>query len=216
MKRKDTHDILNKTVDDKNIEIEEGFSTNKNHDLIIKIVSCALLTAMVVVLQAFSANIRFGEFSITLALIPIIIGGIFFGPIIGAVLGFIMGFIVLLLDAQAFWVINPFATIVICITKSTIAGFITGLLYKVISKISENKAIVISALICPVINTGLFALGCIVFFLETLQNWAGGTNALGYLFGTMIGINFVIEFFVISILSPSFIFIINLLKKQFK
>lgn len=208
MKRKDTHDIFDETI-------EEGFSTNKNHKLIIKIVLCAILTAMVVVLQILSLNIRFGKFSITLALIPIIIGGIYYGPLMGGILGFIMGIIVLLLDSHDYWIVNPFGTILICITKSTVAGFLTGLSYKIISKVNEKIGIIISSLICPIVNTAIFALGSIVFFYKTLQGWAGGTNAFVYLFGTMIGINFVIEFFVISILSPSFVFIINLLRNNF-
>lgn len=236
MKRKDTHNIFDEdndfklednffdedndfelddnTVDeDNNYELEEGFSTNKNHDLIFKIVACALLIAMVVVLQAFSTNIRIGEFSITLALIPIIIGAIFFGPLIGGVLGFVMGIVVLLLDSHSFWVINPFGTIVICLCKSTIAGYITGVLYNNLSKYNEKVAIVISALVCPIVNTGIFALGCIIFFFNTLKEWSGGTDAFGYLFKVMIGTNFIIEFIVISILSPSFVFIIKLLRQ---
>ncbi len=217
MKRKDTHNIFdednNFELEDNDFELEEGFSTNKNHNLIFKIVACALLTAMVVVLQAFSTNIRIGEFSITLALIPIIIGAIFFGPIIGGFLGFVMGIVVLLLDSHSFWVINPFATIVVCIVKSTIAGFVTGILYKKLSKYNEKIAIVTSALVCPVVNTALFELGCIIFFYNTLKELSGGTNALGYFLNLKIVTNFIIEFIVISILSPSFVFIIKLLRQ---
>lgn len=208
MKRKDTHNVF-----DEDIEFEEGFSTNKNHSLIFTIVACALLIAMVVVLQAFSTNIRIGEFSITLALIPIIIGTIFFGPTTGGLLGFIMGFVVLLLDSHSFWIINPTGTIVICLCKSTVAGYLTGSLYNELSKFNEKAAIIISALVCPIVNTGIFALGCIVFFFNTLKDWSGGTDALGYLFKIMIGTNFIFEFIVISILSPSFVFIIKLLRQ---
>ncbi len=212
MNRKDTQNIQNEqTITDGS---DGGFSTNKNHDLVFKLVSCSLLIAMVVVLQVFSGNIRFGEFSVTLALIPIIVGAILFGPAIGALLGFIMGFIVLLMDSAAFYAINPFYTIIICIGKSTIAGLGTGLIYRALSKKNNKLGIILASLACPILNTGFFALGCIVFFFNTLKEWAGGTNALNYLFITMIGINFIFEFVVVSIISPSLVFLIKVLKEK--
>lgn len=206
MNRKDTQNL------DENLD--GGFSTNKNHDLTKKIVGCAVLLAIVAVLQLLSGVIKFGPFSITLSLIPIIIGSIIYGPSIGALLGFEMGFIVLLTDSAAFYVINPFCTIIICIVKSTVAGLVSGFVYQAISKKNHPLAIILSALVCPIVNTGLFALGCIAFFFPTLREWAGGSGALNFLFISMIGINFVIEFVAISIVSPSLVFLIKVIKEK--
>ena len=65
-------------------------------DQIQKIVLVGIFAAIVIVLQFFSGQIRFGPFSITLALVPIIVGGAICGPFAGAFLGFIFSAIVLM------------------------------------------------------------------------------------------------------------------------
>ena len=49
----------------------------------------AMLSAVIIVLQALSSIIRFGPFAITLALTPIIIGAAIYGWKAGAILGFV-------------------------------------------------------------------------------------------------------------------------------
>jgi ferrous iron transport protein B len=51
----------------------------------------ALFTAIVVVLQYLGSFIRFGTFSISLVLIPIVVGAALYGPAAGAWLGFVFG-----------------------------------------------------------------------------------------------------------------------------
>ena len=48
---------------------------------ITKLVLTGILAAIVVVLQYFSSYIKFGPFSITLALVPIIVGAAICGPL---------------------------------------------------------------------------------------------------------------------------------------
>ncbi len=67
-----------------------------------KIVGIGLLTAIVVVLQSLAVGIKFGPFSVTFVLIPIVVGAALYGWIAGAWLGFIFGAIVLFTDAGAF------------------------------------------------------------------------------------------------------------------
>ena len=55
----------------------------------------AIFTAIIVVLQVLCTFIRFGPFSITLALAPIIIGTAIYGKKAGAYLGFVFGLVVL-------------------------------------------------------------------------------------------------------------------------
>ena len=52
-----------------------------------KLVSTALLAAVIVVLQTVASGIRIGPFTPTLSLIPIIIGALLYGPLAGAFLG---------------------------------------------------------------------------------------------------------------------------------
>ena len=82
---------------------------NRN-DKIRLITFGGILTALVILLQYFSNYIYFGPFSITLALIPILIGAILFGPFMGAWLGFVFGLVVLLSgQAAPFMLISAFA-----------------------------------------------------------------------------------------------------------
>ena len=186
----------------------------KNRMQIRKMVGISILTAMVVILQLLSSFIKFGPFSATLALIPLIMGAIIYGPLVGTILGLTMGVVILATDAQAFFVVNPFFTILLCLAKTAVSGLVSGCIYKALAKKNKHLGIILAALAAPIVNTGLFALGTIAFFYNTLVQWAGGSNALSYLFLTMIGFNFLIEFSLNAILSPTFIYLTNVLNKN--
>ena len=53
----------------------------------------ALLTAIVVVLQLLGSFIRFGTFSISLVLVPIVVGAALYGAWAGCWLGFVFGLV---------------------------------------------------------------------------------------------------------------------------
>ena len=186
----------------------------KNRMQIRKMVGISILTAMVVILQLLSSFIKFGPFSATLALIPLIMGAIIYGPLVGTILGLTMGVVILATDAQAFFVVNPFFTILLCLAKTAVSGLVSGYIYKALAKKNKHLGIILAALAAPIVNTGLFALGTIAFFYNTLVQWSGGSNALSYLFLTMIGFNFLIEFSLNAILSPTFIYLTNVLNKN--
>ena len=61
-----------------------------------KLVGVALFTAIVVVLQLIGSGIKLGPFSISLVLVPIVVGAALYGKSAGAWLGFVFGFVVLL------------------------------------------------------------------------------------------------------------------------
>lgn len=187
----------------------------KKKNNVKRLVGLALLAAIVAVLQLLSLIIKFGPFSITLALIPLVVGAIIYGPKGGFILGFVMGLIVLLTNSEAFFVVNPLATVLICLVKSSVAGFLSGLFFKLLKNKNERLAVVIASLTAPLVNTGLFAIGVLIFFMPTLREWAEGSNAIGYLFLTIIGINFIIEFVINSILSSTVYYIENTVTKRF-
>ena len=87
----------------------------------------ALFTAIVAVLQLVGAFIRFGPFSISLVLVPIVVGAALYGPKAGAWLGLVFGVVVLLSgDAAAFLAVNPWGTIVTVLVKGAAAGLCAG------------------------------------------------------------------------------------------
>lgn len=185
---------------------------SKNRKKIQQMVVIASLGAIVAVLQYISMFIKFGPFNITLALTPIVVGAILYGPKAGGTLGFIMGLVVLLTNAEAFFVYSPIATIITCLLKSTLAGLIAGLIPMWIKK--RNASVVVSSIVTPLINTGVFIIMCLICFLPLLKQWAAGSNVLGYLFITMIGLQAVIEFIINAVLSPVVIQLVNIVKTK--
>ena len=181
-----------------------------------KIVGLGLLTAIVIVLQAMALSVRFGVFTITLVLAPIVIGAALYGYLAGAWLGFVFGVIVLLTDAGAFLAINVPGTIVTCILKGVMAGACAGFVYKALEKKNSTVAVITSGIVAPIANTGIFLLGCSVFFYGTIKEWgaaAGFDNAFAYMITAFVGLNFVIELLVNLILSSAIVRIIKYVNK---
>ena len=54
----------------------------------------AVLIAIIILLQTMLGSIQIGPFTITLTLVPIIIGAVLYGPLTGAFLGLVFGVIV--------------------------------------------------------------------------------------------------------------------------
>lgn len=166
----------------------------------------AIFTAIVIVLQMLGAFIRFGPFSISLVLIPIVVGAALYGPWAGAWLGFVFGMVVLLSgDAGAFLAVNVLGTILTVLVKGTLAGFAAGLVYKAVSVKSPTVGGVLSAICCPVVNTGVFLIGCLLFFLPTVTEWGnamGFQNVSSYMLFGLAGGNFLFELLLNIVLSP--------------
>ena len=180
-----------------------------------KLVMMGLLTAMVFVLQFVSMSIRTATFSITLSLVPIVVGAALYGKWAGAWLGFVFGVAVLLTgDANAFLAVNVPGTIITVILKGTLAGFASGVVYELLRKKNDTVATFVSGVLTPIVNTGVFILGCLAFFMPTIREWAGGSNAVKFIFVGLIGFNFFIELAVNLILSPSIARIIKIGRKE--
>ena len=181
-----------------------------------KLVGIGLLTAIVVVLQLISLGMRFGMFSITFVLIPIVVGSALYGWKAGAWLGFVFGVVVVLTDAGAFLAVDIIGTVITCLLKGALAGTVAGLIYKLLSKKNDTLAVIAAAVATPIVNTGVFLLGCRIFFLDTVSEWAAGMGyeSVGaYMIFGLVGINFVIEFVINLVLNPVIIRLIRIGKK---
>ncbi len=187
---------------------------NKNSVSTRTLVGVALFTAIVVILQLLGSFIRFGPFSISLVLIPIVVGAALYGPGWGAWLGFVFGMVVLLSgDAAPFLVVNPIGTVVTVLLKGSLAGFAAGLVFKALEKKNVWIAVICAAIACPVVNTGIFLLGCLLFFLPTISGWAeamGFENVGTYMIAGLVGVNFLIELLADIVFSPLILRLINL------
>ena len=191
---------------------------NKKKIDVRTIVGVAIFMAIVVVLQYFGTFIRFGPFSVSLVLIPIVVGAALYGPLWGAWLGFVFGTAVLLFgDANAFLTINPLGTVVTVLLKGALAGFAAGLVYKALEKKNMWIAVICAAIACPVVNTGVFLLGCQLFFLPTVSSWAeaaGFANVGAYMILGLVGLNFVFELLFNIVFSPLILKLIKLGKNR--
>ena len=182
-----------------------------------KITGVAVLAALVIVLQLIGNYVTLGPISINLALIPIAIGAIMFGPLAGAILGLVDGILCIVAPStlEFFMPFAPFWTVVTCLVKTTAAGLVAGLVYKLISKKTATVAIIVSSLLIPIINTGLFAIASFTVISKAIENLnAANVETMKFVFLFVIGWNFIFEFGVTSILSPTIVKIINIVKKE--
>lgn len=192
--------------------------TEKKRSRASQITGLAMLTAIVVILQFMGSFIRFGPFSVSLVLVPIVIGAALYGPSAGAWLGFVFGWVVILSgDAAAFLAITVPGTIITCLSKGILCGFASGWIFSLIEKKSITAATAAAGGVSAIVNTGVFILCCMAFFMETITGWAeaaGFENIGRYLVVGMVGINFLIELGVNIVLGPMAIRLIRLLDKD--
>lgn len=187
--------------------------TEKKKSLASRITGLAMLTAIVVVLQILGSFIRFGPFSVSLVLVPIVIGAALYGPGAGAWLGFVFGAVVLLSgDAAAFLTISVPGTIFTCLVKGVLCGMSAGWIFSIIEKKSEAAATAAAGGVSAIVNTGVFLLCCLAFFMEAINGWAaaaGFENAGRYMIVGFVGINFLFELGVNIVLGPVIIRLIH-------
>ena len=176
----------------------------------------AIFTALVIILQFMGAFIRFGPFSISLVLIPIVIGAATCGVGIGTWLGFIFGAVVLASgDAATFLGIDVLGTVLTVLLKGAACGFAAGIVYKLLAKYNKYLAVTAAAVACPLVNTGVFLLGCRIFFFEAVASWgvaSGFESTFKYMILGLVGGNFMFELGSNIILSPIAVRILNINK----
>ncbi len=171
-----------------------------------KLVLGAIMTALVIILQLLGQFIKLGPFSVSLVLVPIVVGAAICDYKIGAWLGFVFGVVVLLNgDAAAFYAIDVPGTIITVLLKGTLCGLCAGLIYQLLKRFNKYLAVMAAAIICPVVNTGVFLLGCKLFFMSAVSEWGaanGFASVVEYMFVGLVGGNFIFELVVNIVLAP--------------
>ncbi|MDE5548037.1 MAG: ECF transporter S component [Clostridia bacterium] len=196
------------------------------------IATLGVLLALVLVLQLALGTITIGQVQLNFSLIPIVLGAILLGPIAGAILGLACGIIVLVqlvavptLFNTTLWTYNPVVTTFICLLKTTVAGGVAGILFKLIAKKNELVATFVAAGIVPIINTGLFILGCLCMsgtigiFRDELSAIAGfenfaGMNVFIFILVGIVTFNFFLEFAINLVLAPALHRVVLITEKQ--
>ncbi len=180
-----------------------------------------LFTAIVVVLQLMSYFIKIGTFNLSLVLIPIVLAAVMYGPKYASVLGGVFGVIVVIASVAGLdgggnilFQSSPVLTTLVCLVKGIAAGFVSGIIANALKGKNLYLAVILSAIAAPVVNTGIFSVSMLLFFKDTLTQWAAGANLVYYIIFGLIGINFLIELIINAVLSPVIITVYRALKKE--
>ena len=184
------------------------------------LVLLALFTALVAILSYFGGFIKIGGLaSISLTLIPVVLGAALCGPAAGAWLGGVSGAVFFMTADSAFWLgLSIHGTIITVMVKGIAAGLVAGLVYKLLEGVNRYFAVIVSAIVCPVVNTGLFLVGCSIFFMDTVSAGAvgEGMSVFAYMLVFFVGLNFVFELLTNIVLSPVIVRLINIKKTRKK
>ena len=173
-----------------------------------------VLLALVIVLQAFGGSVSFGLVTLNFTLLPIVLGAILLGPTAGALLGLACGVVVLVQVIIAptgfyfiIWANSPLVTILTCLVKTTVAGWVSGIIFQSFVKKNETIAVFVASGIVPVLNTALFILGClcmnssIEMFQGTLTQYTD-MNVFVFILVVLVTFNFFIEFAINLLVAP--------------
>ena len=193
------------------------------NEKIKRMVGIALLMAMVIVLQFVGSMIPpiGGTVSISLVLIPIIVGAAIYGPGAGGILGATFAVVTIINcitgadpgGAMVFQA-NPFLCILVVGGKSVLCGLASGCVYKLISGKNAYVAMLSAAIICPIVNTGTFVTCMLLFFKPVLSAWAGGTDVMTYVLTGLILCNFIPELILNMVFSPAGHHITRIVRKM--
>ena len=202
--------------------MEKTFFTAK------RITGMAVLLALVIVLQAFGGSISIGAVQLNFTLIPIVLGAILYGVVVGGILGFACGVVVLI---QVIMGLSPFYTLIwthtpvvaalTCVVKTTVAGLVSGWLFKLIARKNPYVAVFVAAGVVPIINTALFIVGClfmgesITLFQNMLPDFAG-MNPFTFILVGLVTFNFFIELAINLVLAPVVYRVICTLDKSYR
>ncbi len=184
-----------------------------------KVATLGLFCAVVILLQILSYFVKIGTFNLSLVLIPIVIGAGLYGPEFGGILGLVFGLVTLIaaaigadLGGNFLFVSSPFALIFVCLLKGFCAGFFSGLVFKALNQKNSKLTTILAAAAAPVTNTLIFCVSMPVLFKDALYNWAAGKPIFYYIIFGLVGINFLIELLINTILSPAIFRILKQLK----
>lgn len=169
-----------------------------------RLVLLAMLSGILLVMSFTPLGyLNIGPLAISLNMIPVAIGAVALGPGGGAFLGAVFGVTSCLQcvgigGTSAMGVIlfeiSPVLTIVQRFVTRTLAGFLTGLVYRLLEKRHLRISSYIAGFCAALFNTVLFMAALVLLFgnTEYLQNLIAGRNVLVFIV-SFVGINALVE-----------------------
>jgi len=177
---------------------------NKNRALIVKMVGSAIFGALTIVLTYISNLFPIAGTPLNLGLIPIILAAMIYGPISGLFVGVVNGILVIT-GAQFYLAISVVGTILTCILKTGVAGFVGGYIYLALKNKNITVAAIVTALFVPICNTSIYIVGCLIFF----------SGAFGSLITIFVTLNFGIEMAINIVLSPVIVYLVKIFNQKY-
>ena len=169
---------------------------------VYKLTLLSILSAIVFVLQFF-VKIPLGGFTISVSLSVIVLSAVIYGYTGGAVVGGVSAVAILLNgDAALFYSFNFFLTVLVVLIKGIASGVAAAAIFKLLKNINKYVGVIASAIVAPIVNTGIFFLGSFVFFYDSIKAMAGGTNVALFIIVGFVGFNFIVELIANVVLSP--------------
>ena len=194
-------------------------------DNILRLVQMGLLSGLIILLQTVFIIPLPGSLTLSLVLVPIVVGAVLYGAKAGACLGGVFGVLVSVMAIQGqlgvltnmMVAYNPVLTVTICMLKGIAAGWLAGLVHGAFKQ-RPVLGIFAAAAVAPLANTGIFVAGMLTVFRGVMLDFAdgigmGGVGAIYFAIVVLVGINFVIEFGANLLLSPAISSIVKAVKK---
>ena len=119
-------------------------------------------------------------------------------------------------DAAPFMAVDVIGTIITVLVKGIACGICAGLMYLLLGKKYSTVGVIAAAITCPVVNTGVFLIGCRLFFFEAIAAWGqelGFESTVAYMFLGLAGVNFLVELAVNLLLAPVIVRLIRIGQK---
>ena len=187
----------------------------EQHEFLRKIAMLGLFTALTVVFGMIKIPIMGGT-TVKMDLPIVVLGAVILGPLAGAWLTVIPTLITFFTgEAALFMTYSPFGTLLTLFLKGILAGLCAGLVYKALVKKHPVGAITCASVVAPVVNSGIFLLGCYVFIWEHLVELAEQNHvSMAVLLLGLVVINFVIELVMNLVLCPSVFRVIQIATKN--
>ncbi len=177
-----------------------------------QMVTTAMLCAILLIMSFTPLGyLNIGPLAISFNMIPVAIGAIALGPVGGMILGGVFGLTSFLQclgigGTSAMGVIlfeiNPLLAFLQRFLPRLFAGFISGLAFQTVKKISNTSvACFATGFTAALLNTVLFMTALVLLFgnTEYIQKLIGGRNVIVFIC-TFVGINAVVEMFAASLI----------------
>lgn len=178
-----------------------------------QLVILGLLAAIVLIMSTTPlGTLPIGPLSITLNMIPIAIAAIAVGPIGGLIIGFVFGMFSFLQAigmimpsglGMLTFAISPFLTFVQRVGSRALVGFLLGLIFKGVKKMTNSVTGFFVTGFCAAVLNFIFFMGLLVLCFggsaDIAEKWAGKT-VMAYLIATFMS-NTIFEILVTTILT---------------